>query len=318
MSLALDKPRPGPSPLFGDAPLKAFRARRTAPLLAPLLLLGCADQPAHPPVGTPVTSLERIRGAWDIARIDDYEPLRLHGGVRRAYVDIAPDSIGYSIGCNYSGSPARIDASGTLHDLSGSPGNRSTTLSGCEPSTDAREGLLFGFFSTRPRVHWGPESSLRLSNGRTEVRLERPARRRLAHLLSPAELTGRWNAVTAVESDNGVGYSAVGFPQPSPVEITPTSLAFAGCGGISFTFRLSPSGQMDGVETEGEPRCQDSAGATLLAVMNNDPLVERDATGLALTGGRLIVTLERQAPVRPPSSTPAPAAAGGDQALPAR
>lgn len=278
--------------------------------LAPLLLLGCAEEPAHPPPGTPVTSLGQIGGAWDIARIDGFEPVRLHGGVRRAFVDVGSDSLGYAIECNYSGNPARIDASGILHDLTDPPGSRASTLRRCDPATERREGTLMNFFATRPKVTWGPNSSLRLSNGRTELLLERPPHRRLAHLPTPAELTGRWNATQAVESDNGVGFSGVGFPQPSPVELTPTGLAFAGCGGVRYTFRLTPRGELANVETQGEPRCQDSAGATLHAVMTNDPLIERDARGLALTAGNLIVTLERDKSVRPPTATPAPATSG--------
>jgi hypothetical protein len=283
--------------------------------LAPLVLLGCAEEPLHPPAGAPVTSLGQIRGAWDIARLDGYQPMRLKGGVRRAYLDISGDSIGYSLGCAFSGSAARIDASATLQGLSGLPASRSTN---CDPSAEARENQLSDFMSTRPRVQWGPNSSLRLSNGRSELLLERPPHRRLAHLPSPTELSGRWNAVSAIESDNGVGFSAVPFPQPSPVEITPASLTFAGCGGVRFTFTLRSKGQLDGVQTEGQPRCLDSAGATLVAVMTNDPLVERDAMGLALTAGSWIVVLERQAPVRQPPSTLAPAAAQADQAPPAR
>lgn len=283
-------------------------------LIGPIAVLMATGYSSEPPppgrAGKPVTSLDEIAGSWDIARFERYTPTRLHGGIRRAFVEVGQKGLSYNIECNYSGNPAHIDSSGTLHDDGGEL--RTSTAMLCEPLKDRREGALFGFFGSKPTVRWMENGRLQMSNGRTELILERPVQRRLANLVPPRELAGRWVPQMATQLHEGNGYSGSGFQQPALVVITPDSLSYSGCGGARFTFRYTQDGRMADVVEQGRAECgSDSPSATLLKIVRDNPLVERDASGLALAAGDLVVNLEseaevrrRSAPVTPPSGGP--------------
>jgi len=280
---------------------------------APILLLtwfaiaGCsADTP--PPPGEPggaVTSLAAISGPWDIASFDGYEPIRLSDGVRRAFVDIGKDGLSYAIECNYSGNPARIDEAGVLHDVG--DGSRVQTLMGCGPEREARDSALFGFFATKPRVSWAPGGRLRMTNGRSELILERPEARRLAHLPRADELDGSWVPQSLVQL-MGSGHSGWGFQGEALLTIADGQIRYSGCGGFAFSFRYTAQGKLD---TDGGPDREtcgtDSQSSGLLRVLRAGPLVEKIADGrLALSAGQEVITLQSQAKPRPLREQPPP------------
>lgn len=274
--------------------------RRPLPLLA-LLAANCA--PAAPPParaeGRVVTSLSEIAGPWDIASFAGYTPVRLHEGTRRAFVDVDGSRLSYAIECNYSGNAAEIDAAGILHDRS-EDGMRISTAMGCGPVGEAREGAFFGFFGSNPRVQWLSGGRVRLFNGRTELILERPEARRLANLPSHAQMTGRWVPQMALRLMEGNGHQGWGFQEPAVLAIAPGTIAYSGCGGVSFTYRFTADARIDTSGETGTAQCdRDSQSSALLRVLRGDPLVERIAGGgIALTAGDEVITLRSEAELR--------------------
>lgn len=270
-----------------------------------------ASDPSGGEPGRAVRSLSEISGPWDIASFNGYTPFRLQEGVRRAFVDVGASGLSYAIECNYSGNPARIDEAGILHDES--DGTRLQTMAGCGREGEAREDALFGFFGTRPKVSWGEDGRLIMAGARGELVLERPEVRRLANLLPPEQLSGRWLPQMALRLEDN-GHSGYGFQQPSPLIITAGRIDYGGCGGIAFSFRYTADGRL---HTEDGPEArtcgQDSNSTALLRVLRSDPLVERMRGGtIALTAGREVITLQSEAErlrlERRPAAPPANAA----------
>jgi hypothetical protein len=265
--------------------------------VAVLVVAACTDQ-AAPAEGSEklVTSLAEIAGPWDIASFDGYVPTRLHEGVPRARVRVDDDRLSYVIECNHSGNRAALDRTGTLHDHEG---GRTKTLMGCSAEGSARDQAFFWFFASKPKVSWAGAKRVRMSNGKTELLLERPELRRLAHLLPLDRLAGRWVPQMATATNPKTGSSGESFQHPSVVVLRPDSLSYSGCGGARFIFRYTEDGRMADVREQGRAECGDDfASATLLRIMRSQPLVERDATGLALTAGDIAVNLMSEAEVR--------------------
>lgn len=262
-----------------------------------LLVAGCSDRPSPPPPGTAraITSLSDIAGPWDIVRFDGYSPVRLHGGVRRAFVDVRRDVLSYVIECNYSGSRARIDTDGVLRELGDDL--RVQTEQGCPPDREARDRAFFGFFTSAPRVTWIEGGRLRLSNGRNELVLERPEQRRLAFVPSLSELQGRWFPQIVHRVDDSGGYEGWGVDLDQPLEIAGDRIRWTGCGGVTFRFRYLPGGRIESLGQEGAPDCgSNSQAAFLLRVVKGNPQAERTAEGgLALTKDNLVVSFISEA-----------------------
>jgi len=225
--------------------------------LSLLAVAACgAAEPAAQPSGRLVTSLAEIRGAWDIVRLGDYEPSRLHGGQRRAFVQVGDKGLSYTIECNYSGNPAHIDKSGVLHDDSEQAGSRMSTLMLCPPEEMKREGQLYGFFATKPTVHWAPGGRIELRSASTVLLLERPATRRLANAPKADELIGRWIPVSAMKTEPGGGYSGWGFgPDPGVVTIGPGSIAWSACPEGAVRYRYTADFRLER-QGEAPPRCR--------------------------------------------------------------
>ena len=290
------------------APRAAFAA------LAALAALGCTGETAPPPPrenaeapepGRPVTSLAEIEGPWDIVRFDGYEPARLESsGTRRAYVQVGDDRLSYVIECNYSGNPARIDATGILLDTG--DGTRLQTMMGCGAEGEARESAFFAFFGTRPKVAWIGDGQLRLSNGRRELILERPEARRLAHVPPPGEIERRWLPRMATRLIGDEGHEGWGFQEPAVLTIDAGRIAYSGCGGFSHPYRYEEGGRLVTGERQGEARCADNPGSLLAQLLEGDPLVERMAGGIALQSGRLVVTLQSEEELRRLRDSPPP------------
>jgi hypothetical protein len=288
-------------------------AARALIAVAALGVVACSDQPAPAEKsGKMVTSLAEIAGPWDIASFGGYVPTRLHEGIPRARVHVHNDRLSYAIECNHSGNRAGLDRTGTLHDFEG---GRTKTLMGCSEEQSARDHAFFWFFASKPKVSWAGAKRVRMSNGKTELLLERPELRRLAHLLPLDRLAGRWVPQMATATNPKNGSSGESFQQPSIVVLRANSLSYSGCGGARFTFRYTGDGRMSDVREQGRAECGDDfASATLLRIMRSQPLVERDATGLALTAGDLAVNLTSEAEVRSraaPHHLPQPAPLAG-------
>jgi len=287
-------------------------ARVVIPLAALIAAACTGPKPAVEKDEQLVTSLREIPGPWDIASFGGYTPTRLHGGIRRAHVHVDNDRLTYVIECNHSGNRASVDRTGTLHDYEG---GRIQTLMGCRAEQSARDRAFFSFFESKPKVSWAGPKRVRISNGKTELLLERPELRRLAHLLPRDRLAGRWVPQMATAANPNTGSSGESFPQPSLVVLSPSSLSYSGCGGARFTFRYTSDGRMADVREQGRAECGDDfASATLLRIMRSQPLVERDAMGLALTAGNLAVNLTSEAEVRrwaAPHRPPQPGAPAG-------
>jgi heat shock protein HslJ len=247
--------------------------------------------PPREPVGA-VTSLREIAGAWDIASFDGYVPMRLHEGIRRAYVDIGPRGLSYTIECNYSGNPAHVDGTGILHDESG--GSRMSTQMACGPEMDAREGAFYAFFASKPKVSRIGGGRIAMSNGRTTLILEKPEARRLANIPSLRELEGSWVPRMATRVLEGNGHEGWGFQEPRMLIIAQGTLRYSGCGGVAFSFRYTPDARMETTGESGKADCgTETPGAMLLRVLRNDPLVERTAGGgIALTAGNEVISLQ--------------------------
>lgn len=277
-----------------------------------MLSSGCGES-SPPPAGQPgraVTSLADIAGRWDIARFDGYVPMRLHEGVRRAFVDVGRDGLSYVIECNYSGNSARIDRAGVLHDTG--DGSRMSTLMRCSPEREAREAALFAFFASRPKVSWRSDGQLGMFGSGSELILERPERRRLAHIASLAELAGRWVPQMSLRLTDGNGHEGWGFQEPEVLTVASENLIYSGCGGVRFPFRYGREGQLETVADKPESSCgSDGPGSALLTVLTNDPLVERmEGGGLALTAGLNVITLQREETLERMTSQPLPFPAG--------
>lgn len=267
---------------------------------------GCLQSSPPPPQepGRVVTSLREIAGSWDIESFEGYRPMRLHEGIRRAFVEISSEHLSYAIECNYSGNPASIDSTGILHDRG--DGGRVQTLAGCGDK-EAREGAFFFFFSRQPKVTWIERGRIRMSSGGVELILERPEARRLAHVPAAQELTGRWIPQSATQLVGTGGHSGWGFQQPGAVTIDAGELHYPDCR-ATFRFRYSADGRMETESEQAPPNCStNSPGSMLLRVMHGRPLVERIAGGgIALSSGKEVITLRSEQELRRLLANPPP------------
>ena len=265
------------------------------------MLVACSRNVETSPgkTGRVVTTLSEIAGPWDIASFNGYSPVRLHEGIRRAYVDVGATGLSYVIGCNYSGNRARIDDSGILHKVDQQP----QTLIECGPEGDARDAAFFGFFASRPKVTWTEGGRLRLFAGRTELILERPEMRRLANIPRLAEMVGSWTPQEALHLLNGNGYGGRSFQGAYPLTITRNTITYPGCGGASFRFDYTRDARMRISEARAKDECWfNDPDTVLLRVLRSGPLVERDAGGgLALTAGDDVITLKADHQISAPS-----------------
>ena len=277
-----------------------------AALLGTVACAGETEPPKPRDSGRLVTSLREIAGPWDIVRFGGHAPGRLGSdGLRRAYVDVGAEGLSYTIECNYSGNPARIDETGTLHDEG--DGSRVQTQMGCGPEREARDSAFFAFFGSRPKVRWAEGGRLIVSNGTTELILERPEQRRLAYVPSEQEISGRWVPRMATRLIGSGGHEGWGFQEPTVLTIAEGRIAYSGCGGFSHDFRYAPPGQLITGERRGEASCGDNPGSLLLRVLDGDPLVERAGSGgLALQSGNLVITLESEEAIRRARENPPP------------
>lgn len=160
-------------------------------MLAAISLVQCVSPapPAHR-----ISGLAEILGQWDIVVFNGHRPPRLDGdGQRHAFVDVSPDSMSFTIGCNFSGMTARIDETGQL--LETPPGESVVTTMGCGREREKREADFFAFFRSKPGVVRLADGSLKLESRTGTLLAQRPEVRRRAQLpASLREIAGDWKA----------------------------------------------------------------------------------------------------------------------------
>jgi hypothetical protein len=88
---------------------------------------------------------------------------------------------------------------------------------GCRAEQSERDEAFFSFFGSKPKVIWAGLKRVRMWNGRTELMLERPELRRLARLVAPEDLSGRWVPQMATATNPKTGSTGESFVQPSIV-----------------------------------------------------------------------------------------------------
>lgn len=232
---------------------------------------------------TPVAATREIVGQWDIVSFRGYRPPRLQGTTRAAVADFdAEGFISLRIGCNGSGATGEV-RNGRFYPR---PGDRITTLMGCGPEREARDAALFGFFDRSPTVERLSDGRVRLTAGRDELLLERPAVRRLAFLPSPQQLLGEWRPVEIVRYDRYGGITGIGLSEVAArIVFDGITAAVTSCPGWAVPYRYTTDGRIDRLDpAPGVSECpalSDQAmglGAPVprdvLAVLHGNPMAE--------------------------------------------
>lgn len=107
-----------------------------------------------------------VQGRWRVVSIDGDPVGRLPGGSRPAYLEIAPGSVGGSLGCNSFGGLALFaDGRLALHSWS-------SDAMGCPGKLGQQEHALSDLFSGRPHIGHLEKDRLRVHSVRHEVVLE--------------------------------------------------------------------------------------------------------------------------------------------------
>ncbi len=256
-----------------------------------------------------VGSLSEIEGFWFVEKFENFEP---NDGERKtwrsAFVEVKDDYLGYNIGCNGSGNPARIRR-GILKDTGS--GERIQTLVGCGPEREARDERFFGFFGRNPTVHRDGDGAVRMQAGDT-ILLLLDARRYLERYGAPvADIAGRWIPQFA-EAYRGAGSSAsyVG-DDPGVLTLSQTRLSWSRCPQADVKGRYTIGHRF--VKDSGPDECEDviepstPGGQTVVRVMQGDPAfvkISRDRV-MMFTDGEAI-TLQSEDSVLNPRPLPPP------------
>lgn len=187
--------------------------------LAALACLALAHCASPTPPAQAISSLSEIEGQWDIIEFDGYRPKRLDGdGNRHAFVDIADGRLAFSIECNYSGMPARIDAPGRL--IESEKSDLVQTTMGCGDVRNRREAKFFAFFHSAPAVSMLESGVLRLENSNTALVLQRAEITRRNNLpASLSEIEGRWTADIIYHQLPGSSRNLIAFLEGAPADI---------------------------------------------------------------------------------------------------
>lgn len=247
-----------------------------------------------------------IMGQWDVVSFEGYRPPRLSGTARAAYADFGRDGVALRMECNYTGRMGRV-LNGRF--VSEAAGDRIQTQIGCGPERGPREARYFRFFERSPSVEVVGADRLRLRAGQDELVLERPAVRRLSHLVSSDELQGEWEMLEVSWFPPAGGVAGIGLSGgANRIVIEGHELRIRGCPKADLTFRYTEEGRLrkDGgaILPAGPVACpglSDSAdGAALprpsdaIRLLHRDPLVERTGEGgLFVSDGDYAVLLRR-------------------------
>ena len=244
---------------------------------------------AAPPVTnpTPVASSSEILGQWDIVSFDGYEPSRLEGSKRAAFVDFGSDGVGLRIECNYSGASGRVVDGRFV----AKPHDGVQTAMGCGPEREARDAALFAFFRRgNPDVEHLSDGRLLLTSGDRQLQLERPAKRRLAFLPSPQELLGEWRIVEITQYHEAGGYSGIGLGDtPGRIVFDGISAGYSRCPHYDLDYRYSTDGRIEKIDGPALPATPKGCAELdepmrgtdmplpwdVMRVLHSDPMVEK-------------------------------------------
>lgn len=279
----------------------------------PLALLAACAQSEPVKDAQRIISLEQIEGEWDVASFGDFRvDLANNEGRAGHYVKIARGALAYRIGCNSSGNPASIDGKGVLHDLS--KGSRLSTLVGCPPVQERRDGAFYAFFGSRPVVTREAQDRIVMDNGIVKLVLERPERRRLAFLPGAEDLKGRWVILSATSESGG----GVGTEDPvSVITMDDRGAVWTACPDGRVAWQLETPGRLVHDPARTAPGCfaamtTGNDGKRLVEqALRGDPLAERAPRGVLelRTASGIALTLQREAEFvaardAPPSPVP--------------
>lgn len=272
----------------------------TLPVLLTMLVAACAGEPASRtadlpgqrtatqlpalpiPAARDVASLADMAGKWDIVSFDGHAPPRLDGdGQRHAYVDAGQQGLRFSIGCNHSSMPGRIEG-GVLYAAKVDDGMQ--TAMGCGPERQARDDTFFRFFRSRPQVASLPDGRLRLARPDHALLLERSSVRRLAMGPALSEITGVWRVVGFTRFQGG-GYQGWGAMfAPGRLRIADGTLRYSRCPtafvrfdyGADFVLRRADGGESaDSVACPGVSPAPTEVEPMLASLLGQSPEAER-------------------------------------------
>lgn len=242
------------------------------------------------PAGRAPTSLASIAGEWDIVEFHGYSPQRLDAdGQRHAFVNIRTTGLSFTIGCNYSGMPASIDANGVL--VPGAPDDGIQTQMGCGAEREARDSAFFRFFRSRPRVALLSDGRLRLEAADRSLLLARADMRRLAYGPPLAELAGTWRVVSFMNFRDG-GHQGWGpMFAPGRVRIEPSTISYSRCPEAAVQFRYTADfsliprdpAQLPSPSCSGASPAATEVEPMLAALLRQSPHAER------VPGGRYVL-----------------------------
>ena len=267
--------------------------------------------------GPIITSLADIEGFWLIESFEDFEPSwKNNTPWRSAYVQIADGYLTYNIGCNQTGSPAKIGKDGVLRDTG--DGSRIQTVQGCDDERETRDGRFFSFFSANPEVRELGENRIVLKAGTNELVLVRPAEWLRKNKPAFTEIKGRWVPRTASVYE-GWGFSGFGIGgEAGVVTIADDRVVWSRCPELPIPTDWSADGSLvsqDDVDIDqcrAVDRATDSGPRAVMTMLTASPVVIRTGPqhivlidGIGEEGRRIDLQSEESI-LNPPPAPPVP------------
>lgn len=227
-----------------------------------------------------VSSLKDIKGFWLIERFEEFEPSWENGAPwRNAFVQIDDDYLTYKVGCNQSGNPVLLGSDGILRDTG--DGSRMQTLEGCEPSSAARDGRFFGFFSDNPQVRRLEPDRVFLKSDTQELVLVSPVRWYQTHKPKFLEIKGRWIPQMSTTYD---GWESSGFgigENQGIVTIGRSHMVWSQCSDLPISIRwtrearLAAKDAIDLDDCRAVKRATTNGPRAIMTMLTANPMVIR-------------------------------------------
>lgn len=270
-----------------------------------------ADSTSDPSRSGPITDGSAIAGLWDVASFGGYEPaFRLIEGNHAAFADFYDGGVRLRMECNYSGEAGELEDGRFASANPDDPSFTTTSMACGDDGAMERERAFFIFFRQHPTVEWQGSDRLRLVADGTELILDRPERRRLAHVPPPGELQGKWRMVGLTRYLPHGGYSGGGLHEvPGRIAISGDRLEYTRCPQFALDFALEDGRlvKRGGRQTPGdaaqcaelqdgyEPHPDQPRLWDVMRVLHGNPAVERSGEGtITLSTDEFAVTITQQ------------------------